>query len=88
MSSEERKKREELENALKEAYLELGKEYYEGGFEDPLPQLLSLFDRITRLKRAIEEVEDTQADTGICPGCGAVLEPGAVFCGGCGRKIG
>lgn len=88
MSSEEIGKREELENALKEAYLELGKEYYEGGFEDPLPQLLSLFDKITRLKKKIEEVEDTQTDTGRCPGCGAVLEPGNIFCGRCGRKIG
>ena len=33
-----------------QAYLELGKAYYEGGFEDPLPELLPLFDRITRLR--------------------------------------
>lgn len=35
--------------SLDQAYLELGKAYYEGRFEDPLPELLPLFDRITRL---------------------------------------
>ena len=33
--------------SLKQAYMELGQAYYEGGFEDPLPQLLPLFDKIT-----------------------------------------
>ena len=36
--------------SLESAYMELGKAYYEGGFEDPLPQLLPLFDKITRLR--------------------------------------
>ncbi len=39
---------------LEQAYLELGKAYYEGGFEDPLPELLPLFDKITRLKNQSE----------------------------------
>jgi sporulation protein YlmC with PRC-barrel domain len=28
-----------------------------------------------------------QAATGRCPHCGAALEPGAVFCGECGKKV-
>lgn len=37
---------------LDELYYKLGKAYYEGAFEDPLPELLQLFDKITELKRA------------------------------------
>ena len=33
---------------LEQAYMELGKEYYEGAFEDPLPQLLPLFEKSIR----------------------------------------
>ena len=35
--------------SLKQAYMELGQAYYEGGFEDPLPQLLPLFDKRSRI---------------------------------------
>ena len=35
---------------LEQAYMELGKEYYEGAFEDPLPQLLPLFEKINTIK--------------------------------------
>lgn len=34
---------------LDKLYMELGKAYYEGGYEDPLPQLLPLFDKITAM---------------------------------------
>ena len=47
--------KEELAGLLEQAYTELGKAYYEGGFEDPLPQLLPLFDRITSLKNKLEQ---------------------------------
>ena len=46
---------EEAAGLLEQAYTELGKAYYEGGFEDPLPQLLPLFDRITSLKNRLEQ---------------------------------
>ena len=42
------------EKELQELYTKLGKAYYEGGFEDPLPELLPLFDRITGLKAQAE----------------------------------
>ena len=47
--------KEEAAGLLEQAYTELGKAYYEGGFEDPLPQLLPLFDRITSLKNRLEQ---------------------------------
>ena len=31
---------------LEQTYMELGKAYYEGRFEDPLPELLPLFDKV------------------------------------------
>lgn len=36
---------------LEQAYLELGKLYYEYKFEDPTPELLPVFDRITQIKK-------------------------------------
>ena len=71
----------ELEASLEQAYLELGKAYYEGGFEDPLPQLLPLFDRITRLKN------EKEARQKFCPACGRAVEKNAVFCGTCGYRL-
>lgn len=69
------------ETPLEQAYKELGKAYYEGGFEEPLPQLLPLFDKITRLKKEEEE------KTGFCPGCGRKIKDNATFCGGCGYRL-
>lgn len=66
---------------LEQAYMELGKAYYEGRFEDPLPELLPLFDRVTRLRNELEIA------SGICPDCGNQLKPGAAFCGKCGCRI-
>ena len=66
---------------LEQAYLELGRAYYEGGFEDPLPQLLPLFDRITRLKK------EKEARQSFCPGCGSPVRKEAVFCGTCGFRL-
>ncbi len=53
--------------SLDQAYLELGKAYYEGGFEDPLPELLPLFDRITRLRSeaAASEAQQAAADADV-----------------------
>lgn len=79
--------------SLDQAYLELGKAYYEGGFEDPLPQLLPLFDRITRLrsKTNAQETEIQQKDL-------ESKEPQkmpdlsgessrSMFCPGCGERL-
>lgn len=68
-------------DALSQAYMELGKAYYEGGFEDPLPQLLPLFDKITRLKNPPKPQQN------VCPQCGKKLEKNVRFCGNCGYRV-
>ena len=86
-------------NQLEQLYLELGKAYYEGAYEDPLPQLLPLFDKITEVcnqKQESEEFYDTldkgepsvpQSFQHRCPGCGTELSEDALFCGICGRSV-
>ncbi len=87
------------EMSINKAYMELGKAYYEGNFEDPLPQLLPMFDKITRIRKKIESVKphietiileanSKQAETmSFCQNCGARLEVEAIFCGQCGCKV-
>lgn len=70
---------------LEQAYRELGKAYYEGGFEDPLPQLLPLFDRITCLKNQSRQQKEK---ANLCPNCGMVMDNDSVFCGNCGCRLG
>ena len=66
---------------LEQAYMELGKAYYEGRFEDPLPELLPLFDRITTLKNRGNQ------NGYHCRKCGKEILPDDVFCGNCGAKL-
>ena len=77
-------KQKDMERLLDQVYRELGKEYYEGGFEDPLPQLLPFFDKITRLK---SEYEEQKAQENVCPQCGTKMEEDSVFCGNCGYRL-
>lgn len=72
--------KDDTDAKLEKLYTELGKAYYEGKFEDPLPELLPLFDEITSLKHQQEKPK-------ICPRCGNVLKENALFCGKCGYKI-
>ena len=58
-------KQEEETSRLDELYMRLGQAYYEGGFEDPLPELLPFFDQITRIRnqkknRRIQFVQDAE----------------------------
>lgn len=66
---------------LEQAYMELGKAYYEGRFEDPLPELLPLFDQITSLLN--RNVQGGYR----CPNCGKEVLADDVFCGNCGAKL-
>lgn len=82
--------KEEMDAHVKELdslYLKLGKAYYEGAFEDPLPQLLPLFDQITGLRAKAEESRQNEREN-ICPNCGAKLQKDAKFCGKCGCRVG
>lgn len=67
---------------LEQAYMELGKEYYEGGFEDPLPQLLPLFEKINAIRNSVSEKKENR-----CPKCGNIVIAGDAFCGNCGERI-
>lgn len=66
---------------LKELYGELGKAYYEDAPEEPLPQLLPIFDSITEILKKYER------KTRICPQCGNELEEDARFCDECGTPV-
>lgn len=73
--------KDDADTKLEKLYAELGKAYYEGRFEDPLPELLPFFDEITTLK-------NQQHSPKTCPQCGSVLKENALFCGKCGYRIG
>lgn len=88
------------EDELSRLYQELGKAYYEGAFEDPLPQLLPLFDEITKIVKKQEEeqacMEESFGEMGqppqerehkYCGSCGAELPASAKFCGICGTPV-
>lgn len=44
-----------IESALENTYSELGKAFYEYRFEEPTPELLPYFDKITQLKSRVEQ---------------------------------
>lgn len=62
-------------------YRELGRAYYEGAFEDPLPQLLPIFDEITKIKN------ENKKKKLICPYCQSPITLQTIFCGECGHKV-
>lgn len=66
---------------LSELYRRLGEEYYNGAFEDPLPQLLPIFDKITALLKKYTEHSKK------CGNCGAELDDDARFCQVCGTPV-
>ena len=76
------------DDTLEMAYMELGRAYYEGKFEDPLPELLPMFDKITKLKNpsAAEALCPGRSAT-VCPSCSAAVEEDAIFCGNCGYRL-
>ncbi len=68
---------------LEQLYLQLGKTYYEGKFEDLLPELLPIFDKITRIRKQYQP----KPACPVCAGCGMPVEEEAVFCGNCGYRL-
>ena len=82
--------RHDGDDELKELYYKLGKSYYEGSFEDPLPELLPLFDKITAIHNRKNTKKMNAASNGgirVCANCGKELPAGAAFCGACGTKV-
>lgn len=77
----------EQTNDLNGLYLELGKAYYEGAFEDPLPQLLPIFDQITGILAEKDKKMSEEPQILTCPNCGIELPDDAKFCGTCGTSI-
>lgn len=84
---------QETVSDLDKLYLELGKAYYEGGFEDPLPQLLPIFDRITsclseerkdRISDTLKSDEIQKSTAVYCKTCGTKIPENAKFCPICG----
>jgi len=86
---------DQRQKELNDLYWELGKAYYEGGFEDPLPELLPLFNQITHLLRgevapapSPYPVDDYQVDTleeRIVAQASEIAGPR--FCAECGHKL-
>lgn len=72
---------DDLDASIEELYRQLGKAYYEGGVEDPLPELLPYFDKITQLKILNNDIAYT------CPQCGEEVGANQMFCGKCGYKL-
>lgn len=67
---------------LDDLYKELGKAYYEGAFEDPLPQLLPIFNEITSLK-----IEMENNAKHVCPYCHEPITDDMNFCVSCGNRL-
>lgn len=74
---------------IADLYRQLGEAYYAGGFEDPLPQLLPLFDQISGIlmEPIPEPPKMPAASAGTCASCGAPLMEGARFCEECGAPV-
>lgn len=79
------------EKKIERYYQNLGRMYYETCGKEPLPELAGLtgmidgsIERIEKIREEIAAIENITT----CPVCGAVIEPGMMFCVGCGTRVG
>ena len=86
---------DDKQQQLDDLYWELGKAYYEGGYEEPLPELLPLFDQITQLVKeeeaffsraeGMDDYEMNSLEERIEAQVNEIAEPR--FCANCGHKL-
>ena len=78
------------EKAIDGYFLSLGKQYYNLKKDEPDEEIKSLIDMINEGYERIEELQKQCSilqNTKTCRGCGAVLEPDALFCIQCGLRV-
>ena len=79
-----------LEGEIKEAYLSIGKKYFEQHSSDPeaeyassVEDIVSKTERVEKFKQLLASFDDKQA----CTNCGAEVSRGQKFCDKCGTKV-
>lgn len=78
------------ENEIKQAYLVIGKKYYEEVQQEVPEGFSEDFSRIEKAKAKISELKERQKELkGIyeCPSCGVGVTVDACFCSSCGAKL-
>lgn len=80
----------QADTAIKNAYIEIGKKYFELNSTSPsedFAESVAIINennaKIESLKASLDALEDKMP----CPGCGAVLDKSQKFCDKCGAKI-
>ncbi len=78
------------ESKIKEAYLAIGKRYFEENMGEVSDAYINDFTIINEAKARISELqEQIKTIKGVfsCPNCGAEVTTESVFCSSCGAKI-
>ncbi len=78
------------EDLKKEAFIEIGRKFYEGN-KDAIPEdMVDLFNKVdeadARINAIKEELSNIKGET-VCPKCEARVAVGATFCPKCGTKL-
>lgn len=80
----------QVENDIKDAYIEIGKKYFElnstapsEDYAENVNSIIANNAKIEELKAALNSLEDKIP----CPGCGANLDKTQKFCDKCGAKV-
>jgi ribosomal protein L40E len=78
------------EDLKKEAFIEIGRKFYEGN-KDAIPEdMVDLFNKVdeadARINAIKEELSNIKGET-VCPKCEARVAVGASFCPKCGTKL-
>ncbi len=80
----------DVQNALKEAYIELGKKYYESNKDNVSAEFASQASKIKELigKEELWQQYSLSIDGKVkCESCGAIITSDSLFCNKCGGSI-